>query len=190
MSGFKLASLLLQYPGDELLAGRAELCAAAPRRLRRFVAWWAAEDPDALRAAYVETFDFQRGNSLYLTYHSHGDQRRRGMALLGLKRRFAEAGLFLETDELPDYLPVLLEAAALGATDALASQRPQLEVLRRSLAASGSPYAAVLDAVCAELPRLSRREAARVDDMAAAGPPEERVGLEPYAPPDVAEALR
>ena len=59
------------------------------------------------------TFDFDRRASLHLTYHTYGDRRQRGLELVRLKRRYAEAGLPLEGGELPDYLPVLLEFAAL-----------------------------------------------------------------------------
>ena len=53
--------------------------------------------------------------SLHLTYHTHGDRRQRGLELVRLKRRYAEAGLPFEGGELPDYLPVLLEFASLAA---------------------------------------------------------------------------
>jgi nitrate reductase delta subunit len=51
-----------------------------------------------------------------------------------------------------------------------------------------SPYAAVVDGVCATLPKLGRREASQVREIWHNGPPEEDVGLEslnePFAPPD------
>ncbi|MGW0451019.1 hypothetical protein ACWDWV_37210 [Streptosporangium sandarakinum] len=46
-----------------------------------------------------------------------------------------------------------------------------------------SPYARVLDALCAELPDLSEAERAAVADLALAGPPAEDVGLAPFGPP-------
>jgi nitrate reductase delta subunit len=49
---------------------------------------------------------------MFLTYYSYGDTRKRGMALLRLKRLYAAAGLHLTEDELPDHLAVLLEFAA------------------------------------------------------------------------------
>jgi nitrate reductase molybdenum cofactor assembly chaperone NarJ/NarW len=186
----KLLSLLLQYPTDELLAARAELAAvAASGPLERFAAWWATEEPGELRRAYVETFDFARRNSLYLTYHVHGDRRQRGIALLRLKQRYAAAGLELLDGELPDYLPVMLEFAALAPEDvglaALAESRDAIELVRASLHDAGSPYARLLDAVTALLPGLTGAQAARVRRLAAEGPPTEQVGLEPFAPPEV-----
>jgi nitrate reductase delta subunit len=187
----KLLSLLLQYPSDELLAARAELAAAGggDGRMRRFLDWWAREEPGELRRAYVETFDFTRRNSLYLTYHVHGDRRQRGVALLRLKQRYAAAGLELLDGELPDYLPVMLEFAALAPAEvgvaALAESRDAIELVRASLHEAGSPYALLLDAVAAVLPGLTGAQAARVRRLAAEGPPSEQVGLEPFAPPEV-----
>ena len=44
----------------------------------------------------------------------------------------------------------------------LRSRRADLELLRRALAEAGSPYAHVVAAVCAQLPRLGRRELGQV----------------------------
>lgn len=188
----KLLSLLLQYPTDELLAARGELAEAGAREggpIARFAAWWSGEPADELRRAYVETFDFTRRNALYLTYHVHGDRRQRGVALLRLKQGYAAAGLELLDGELPDYLPVMLEFAALAPPEvglaALAEARDALELVRTSLHGNGSPYALLLDAVADLLPGLTGAQAARVRRLAAEGPPSEEVGLEPFAPPEV-----
>jgi nitrate reductase molybdenum cofactor assembly chaperone NarJ/NarW len=185
----KLLSLLLQYPSDELLAVRAELAAAAEGPVGGFARWWAAEPPEELQRTYVETFDFTRRNSLHLTYHVHGDRRQRGVALLRLKQRYAAAGLDLLEGELPDYLPVMLEFAALAPPDvglaALAEMRDAIELVRSSLHEAASPYAPLIDAVAGLLPGLTGAQAARVRRLAAEGPPTEEVGLEPFAPPEV-----
>ena len=188
----KLLSILLQYPTDDLLAARAELAEAGALSgggIERFVDWWAREPAGELQRAYVETFDFTRRNSLYLSYHVHGDRRQRGVALLRLKQRSAAAGLELLDGELPDYLPVMLEFAALAPPDvglaALVEARDALELVRTSLHVDRSPYALLLDAVAELLPGLTGAQAARVRRLAAEGPPSEQVGLEPFAPPEV-----
>ena len=186
----KLLSLLLQYPGDELLAAREDLreAAAGPRALERFLDWYCAAPAAELQSRYVETFDFTKRASLHLTYHTLGDRRQRGMALLNLKQRYAAAGLDLLDGELPDYLPVMLEFAALAPEPglaALARHREALELVRAALHDVDSPWAALLDAVCATLPALTRLQGARVRRLAAEGPPFEEVGLEPFAPPEV-----
>ncbi|HXM57682.1 MAG TPA: nitrate reductase molybdenum cofactor assembly chaperone [Candidatus Dormibacteraeota bacterium] len=193
---YKLLSVLLQYPDEalvEALPAIADAIAALPspwrRPLTRFHGHLAATPPVALRQAYVETFDLQRRASLYLTYFTHGDTRRRGMALLALKRRYAAAGLVLAAGELPDYLPLMLEFAALAPSGAgepvLADHRAGLELLRLALRERGSPYADVLDAVCAGLPSPAREELETVRRLAVEGPPTEQVGLQPFAPPEV-----
>ena len=186
----KLLSLFLQYPTDDLLAAREELASEVHRgSLERFAGWWAARQARELRQSYVETFDFTRRNSLHLTYHVHGDRRQRGIALLRLKQRYASVGLELLDGELPDYLPVMLEFAALAPEDvgiaALAECRDAIELVRASLHDAGSPYAYALDAVARRLPGLTKAQARRVARLAAEGPPSEQVGLEPFAPPEV-----
>lgn len=188
----KLLSLLLQYPTDQLVAARADLAGAGARHggaIERFVKWWASEPAAELERTYVETFDFTRRNSLYLSYHVHGDRRQRGVALLRLKQRYAAAGFDLLDGELPDYLPVMLEFAALAPEDvglaALAESRDAIELVRASLHSDRSPYALLLDAVAELLPGLTGAQAARVRRLAAEGPPSEQVGLEPFAPPEV-----
>jgi nitrate reductase delta subunit len=203
---YKLCSLLLQYPGEELLEGREEIAAAlaglprspATAALERFLAWWSQSDPGALAAHYVETIDLNKRSGLYLTFYSDGDKRERGSALVRLKRLYRAAGLPLEgTTELPDYLPVMLEFAAAAPRGrgelVLREHRAALELVRLSLRDLASPYAELLDAVCQTLGAPSSAERALVGQLAAAGPPQELVGLEPFAPPEVmpsAEARR
>jgi nitrate reductase delta subunit len=199
---YKLLSVLLRYPDARLSDARDEVAAAVealPRSpekepLRSFVRYLADGRPGALEQTYVETFDLQRRTSLYLTYYLHGDTRKRGMALLRLKRLYATAGLELAREELPDYLPLVLEFAALAPAGAgesvLREHRSSLELLRANLHTADSPYANLLDAVCAGLPRLTPLEREHVRRLAADGPPDERVGLQPFAPPEVMPEAR
>ena len=188
---FKLSSLLLQYPGDELLAARGELlaeCGRLGRRrpaklLREACERWVAVEPSDLRRSYVETFDFRRRSSLYLTFHSYGDRRERGSALIALKQRYDAAGFDLDGPELPDFLPLILEFCALApeaGLEVLLEHRESLEVLRAELGERESLWAPIIAAICATLPSITRRQRARVERMAAEGPPTEQVGLEPY----------
>jgi nitrate reductase delta subunit len=191
-----LLSFLLRYPDARVAAARGEVAeevAALPdgpqrAALERFLAAW-TPDATAFAARYVETFDLRRRASLHLTYYAHGDTRGRGMALLRLKKLYRAAGLPLDCAELPDHVAVMLAFAALAppgqGETLLAEHRPALELLRLSLHDLSSPYAHVLDAVVAGLPELGVRERAEVARLAREGPPEEAVGLEPYAPSDV-----
>ncbi len=199
---WKLLSVLLRYPDQRLFDAREEIeaaIAALPRgHARESLAAFAAElgrrSAAELAEAYVETFDLHRRTSLYLTYYLHGDTRKRGMALLRIRRLYRAVGLEQAGSELPDYLPLVLEFAALAPGDAgetlLREHRPALELLRQGLHERESPYAHLLDALCAGLPRLSPVERERVRRLAADGPPSEQVGLQPFAPPELMPGAR
>ncbi|MFD6107157.1 nitrate reductase molybdenum cofactor assembly chaperone, partial [Nocardia salmonicida] len=144
-------------------------------------------DTPAIEVAqsYVETFDMRRRASLHLTFYAFGDTRKRGMALLRFKHAYRQAGVELGDEELPDHLPVLLEFAAtidpIGGERLLGEHVPVMELLRLSLGDNNSPYSGVLGAVLTTLPPVTTADRRRIAELAAQGPPEEEVGLEPYA---------
>lgn len=106
--------------------------------------------------------------------------------MLGFKTAYRAAGFVPSEDELPDYLPLVLEFAALAPRGILLlrSERADLELLRKALREAQTPYVAVIDAVCAQLPKLRRRDLSLVREHWKTGPPHEDVGLEPFAPPE------
>lgn len=192
----RLAALLLDYPDRELFAATRELQAAAGHipvsagghELRAFLDRRAAQEELLAQEEYVATFDFNKRASLYLSYYRDGDRRQRGATLLGLKRRYRDAGLELTGGELPDYLPAMLEFAALVPSEGeavLRRMRPGIELLRASLRDLHSPYAEVLDAVTTVLPAMSAADLDEARRIALEGPPEEQVGLQPFAPPEI-----
>jgi len=194
VSPFKLASVLLQYPTSALFTGLDELDRAAagtsPKASREafagFLGWLRATDPSAVAEHYVATFDLRRRCALYLTYYRYGDTRKRGMSLLAFKNSYRSAGYVPADQELPDYLPMVLDFAALTprGTALLHAHRADLELLRRALHQAETPYAGLLAAVCTQLHGLGRRELALVHKAWEEGPPREDVGLEPFAPPE------
>ncbi|MEU4428574.1 nitrate reductase molybdenum cofactor assembly chaperone [Actinoplanes sp. NPDC024001] len=181
---FQLAALLVSYPDEELLAAGDDLRAAAAGvdGFERFLDWLLTVSPIEAQRHYVQTFDLRRRSGLYLTYYLHGDTRKRGMALLILKQRYRAHGLRLADGELPDLLPVVLEfAATVGPGDGeapLRQHRQGIELLRTALHETRTPYASVLDEVCAALPDLTEADRAAVAALAADGPPLETVGLD------------
>ena len=187
---FDLASLLLSYPDAELWDAATSLADAAAaiedeetrRLLTHFLVWFAASDSADVERHYVRTFDLRRRSGLYLTYYLHGDTRKRGIALLTLKQRYRAAGFTVTDRVLPDFLPVVLEFAATagpGQGEApLRQHRQGLGVLATALHEAGSPYAAVVDAVCAVLPEMTEADRAAIAALAAEGPLDELVGLE------------
>ncbi|MEV6108862.1 nitrate reductase molybdenum cofactor assembly chaperone [Streptomyces sp. NPDC051940] len=178
------AARCLVYPDVEFAAGRPllrEALTGADTPLWEFLEYAAATPPEELAAHYVEVFDFKSRRCLYLTWWSDGDTRRRGMSLVRLKETYRAYGLDFSGEELPDFLPAVLEFSALTGTDELLrAHRPALELLRLSLLDHGTPYAHVLTAVCATLPGPSPKDRAAAAAMARSGPPREDVGLEPY----------
>ena len=193
-TAWQIQSLLMGYP-DEALLGRPPLLRAATwtlpaplaEPLTAFLDHLQAVPLSELAADYVATFDHRRKFSPYLTYFAYGDTRKRGMALLRFKHAYRAAGLELDDGELPDHLAVVLEFAAyhpvVGAR-LLTEHRAGLELMRLGLRETGSPWAAVLESVSATLAPLGVRDADAVARLAAEGPPEEEVGLAPFAPPE------
>jgi nitrate reductase molybdenum cofactor assembly chaperone NarJ/NarW len=192
-------SLLLDYPDEDLLT-RIDLLRSASdalptaigESLRTFLRHLGSTPLPELQADYVATFDTRRRCNLFLTYFAHGDTRKRGMALLRFKQTYLSAGFELDDRssrgaELPDHLCVVLEFAATGdrdlGRDLMLDHRAGLELLRLSLRDTGSPWAALLDVVTATLPPLRGDERDAVRRLAAEGPPEEEVGLAPFAHP-------
>ena len=187
-------SLLLDYP-DEAMLQRSELLRSASWELpppignaiRSFLDHLGSTPLPRLQADYVETFDTRRRCNLFLTYFAHGDTRKRGMALLRFKQTYLDSGFELADAELPDHLCVVLEYAAtvdqVRGRDLMLDHRAGLELLRLSLQDLGSPWASLVDAVTASLPPLRGDERDAVARLAAEGPPEEEVGLAPFAAP-------
>ena len=198
---YQAASILLQYPDDEVLA-RLPLVRRAVEALPPVAATPLVPLLDRLETAppitvqtdYVELFDLRRRCCLYLTYYAYGDTRKRGMALLAFKHAYRKAGVELADSELPDHLAVVLEFAATADLEAgrklLLDNRAGLELLGLALRDAGSPYAGVVTAVSGTLPRLRGDERDVVRRLVAEGPPGEDVGLEPFAPPDYMGAGR
>ena len=159
------ASLLLDYPSPaspevtELVeAALGELPRSAARlQLDRFLTWWDELDAAEREQTYVATFDLDRGLTLYLTERRHRTARERGAALLDLRRAYRLDGADVSCDELPDYLPLMLEVAAHVPTARalLAAERGALEDLAALLTERESAFGLVVAAVLSVLPTAS-----------------------------------
>ncbi|BCJ85186.1 nitrate reductase molybdenum cofactor assembly chaperone [Effusibacillus dendaii] len=162
---FQLVSWLLEYPNSEwwnlaeLEADVEEITAPEPRSmLRSFLEVLANSDMEEMAERYVNTFDFRANTTLYLTYSSIGEERERGQVLVRLKDYFHQFGFEVTDQELPDYLPLLLEFAAVAPIEATAKAmrdfRGAIEKLRTELLKYESPYAGLLEAVLAAADRF------------------------------------
>jgi nitrate reductase molybdenum cofactor assembly chaperone NarJ/NarW len=192
---FGCASVLLSYPdagfADDL-AAVADALGRLPKsrtrtRLEEACTWLAQMPATEAAACYVDTFDLRRKRSMHVTYYRHGDTRERGMALTALVDAYRAAGIRVVSGELPDFLPALLELAAVSPAGAavLGEHRLALDALGADLEQGNSPYGPVVTAVTDALGVGSRADRDAVRRYRAQGPPSERVGLEPFAPPEV-----
>ena len=158
---FKVLAHLLSYPDAAIRAhlgemrdalhAEAALSASRLAELDALIAALQRLDPLDNESAYVELFDRGRSTSLHLFEHVHGDSRDRGPAMIDLAQTYEKAGLYLSPDELPDYLPVVLQFVstqpARQAREFLAEMAHILNALFNALQQRGTLYAGVLGAL-------------------------------------------
>ncbi len=163
MAIYKILSALLDYPEQDLIDHVAEIRAeigrdagidqAEEEALLAFLDHLVTMPLTEQQATYVKTFDLTPEHSLHLTHHLFGDDndRNRGPALIDLGELYKDYGISMTTNELPDYLPLILEFAAMledsEATTFLSDANKVLKVLTDNLTKAGSPYAPLLSIV-------------------------------------------
>ncbi len=158
-------SALLCYPEAELLAALPELQAALHEwealqtqsdSLQTFLDYLQQHSLRDLQERYVATFDRNRNHALYIFEHVYGEDRDRGSAMVDLLEEYRSHGFELGNDELPDYLPALLEyfaqVPAEHAQKLLGDAVHVIAHIGNKLAASGSPYAVLLQGIVALSP--------------------------------------
>lgn len=157
----KCLSLLLAYPSTEIqneiealgaaLEADGQLSGAALDALAPLMALYADADIWDLQESYVELFDRSRTLSLNLFEHLHGESRDRGGAMVDLLETYRSGGFDLETSELPDHLPVLLEYLSTRPVgevrELLVDASHILGALHTRLTRRTSPYAGVFAAL-------------------------------------------
>jgi nitrate reductase delta subunit len=157
----RLLAALLTYPDaglrahlhemSALLAADAALGRTRLAEVQALIRHLSVSNPLDAEVAYVELFDRGRATSLYLFEHVHGDSRDRGPAMIDLGETYAKAGLLLTPDELPDYLPVMLEFVSTQppreARHFLDEIGHLLNAIFGALRLRGSPYASLLGAL-------------------------------------------
>jgi nitrate reductase delta subunit len=135
----------------EILRSEGALAAARQAELDALIDALASADPLETEASYVQLFDRGRATSLHLFEHVHGDSRDRGPAMIDLAQTYEKAGLYLAPDELPDYLPAVLEFVSTQppreARAFLGEMAHIFNALFGTLRERASPYASVLGAL-------------------------------------------
>ncbi|MFV2029770.1 nitrate reductase molybdenum cofactor assembly chaperone [Neisseria sp. S1] len=157
-------SALLCYPEAELIDALPEFqtalsetpALAAQPQLQNFLDYLRNNTLIELQQNYVRTFDQNRNHALYIFEHVYGEDRGRGSAMVDLLEEYRNGGFTLESNELPDYLPVLLEFFAHIEADKaqklLGDAVHVIAHIGKKLEASGSPYAVLLQALSALSP--------------------------------------
>lgn len=161
MRTLKLLGFFLTYPEQDhvLVAKEAVslwesekwLSGATINNLQEALKNFEQKDLLDLQENYVALFDRTPSLSLHLFEHIHGDSRDRGQALVDLLSVYEDAGLYIGTEEMPDYLPLFAEYMAslppAEASDSMGSIVNILSSLAERLKNRDSFYAAFLHAM-------------------------------------------
>jgi len=117
---YSLVSTLLQYPESEWKKELQNLDVvhefpdeSIRMPILRFLTYVKNTSFHNLCENYVYTFDFYDKTTLYLTHTVFKDNRDRGTVLSQMRRQMMELGMEFTTEELPDYLPLILEFASI-----------------------------------------------------------------------------
>ena len=120
MISLKIISRLLDYPSAALFAAAPELINLVNNNLELdpphqaklvgFIEQLTARDIYDAQESYDLLFDRGRALSLLLFEHVHGESRDRGQAMVDLINVYKTKGFVLETEQLPDYIPLYLES--------------------------------------------------------------------------------
>lgn len=186
-----VCSMLLQYPDEKLISRIPEIRAvldesdkSVTESLDSFLLYIESTRLIAVQEHFVAIFDLKRKASPYLSFWTDGDTRNRGIGILKFKQAYLDSGFEIVDYELADHLAVVLEFAAVGDVstgEALLTEfSGAINLINSSLEKLNSPYKDVLKCVVKTMPDLSPEIRAKMMEMAAAGPPVESVGLEPF----------
>ena len=161
MKTFKLLGLLLTYPegsvykaSDELLSilrKEAILPEKSINRIAQFLDEQTRKNLMDAQENYVETFDRGRAHCLHLFEHIHGESRDRGQAMVDLSETYASKGLYIDSNELPDYLPLFMEYLSRctfdEASNLLGDAIDIIAMIGAKLKQRKSPYGEVFEAI-------------------------------------------
>lgn len=164
---FGAISAVLSYPEKRFINDQFLLVDTFqdPKTLALMTAFW--EEISALTfgeitETYVDTFDFNKKTTLYMTFYKFEDARERGQMLAKLKVLYEMFGLLPDDAELTDYLPLMLEFIDAGDwyMDERSGDSIELLIgviedgsyhLLQALEEAGNPYRFVMEAMRNEL---------------------------------------
>lgn len=119
MQVFKVISALMDYPQEGVIQHKDELkniivsdqilTDESKQAMCDFLEAQCKLDILDWQSDYDALFERGRNLSLLLFEHVHGESRDRGQAMVDLMEQYKTAGLALDKNELPDYIPLFLE---------------------------------------------------------------------------------
>lgn len=158
---YKILSLLLSYPNDELqnflpevereLREEALLQADRIDEIGEFCKRFNYLDLTDWQGEYVQLFDYSRSVSLHIFEHIKGDSRDRGQAMVNLIEFYKEKGMYLTARELPDYIPAFLEflstLSIAKAAELLGETVNIMDKINIALSDGNNPYSFIFKAI-------------------------------------------
>lgn len=169
---YSIISYLLQYPSKEITFSMTAIKETIgdmehPQLYMHFSSFfhWIGDMTEAeWEEHYIQTFDFGKKTNLYISYDLKGEDKERGTVLLNIKQAYRAGGFKVDSDELPDYLPMMLEFCAHAEPDdrrnLIETYYPQIKGIREGLVEAQSGYTFILDALLVTLERDGIRSAA------------------------------
>ena len=153
-----------------VMDGLAEPADPAHKHIERFWELMHGYSMEEIEEMYVQTFDFQKDSTLYMTYFKFEDSKERGQMLAKLKILYQMFGLDMPDQELSDYLPLMCEFIYAAKWDGYPQAEKDFSVLAsviedgtyhllKSLEKSGSPYYHLVKALRETLKACIRQEA-------------------------------
>lgn len=156
---YSIISYLLQYPSDEIKQSMPVIKETIGEmehpqlymHLSSFFHWINDLSEADWEETYIQTFDFGKKTNLYISYDLKGEDKERGTVLLNLKQAYQAGGFKVDCDELPDYLPMMLEFCAHADPEdrraMITTYLPQINGIREGLVEAQSGYTFILDAL-------------------------------------------
>lgn len=153
-----------------VVEGLTEPSDPAYEHIKRFWELMHGYSMEEIEEMYVQTFDFQKDSTLYMTYFKFQDSKERGQMLAKLKILYQMFGLDMPDHELSDFLPLMCEFIYAAEWEGYPQAEKDFSVLvsviedgtyhlLKSLEKNGSPYYHLVKALRETLKACIRQEA-------------------------------
>jgi nitrate reductase delta subunit len=154
----KIVSLLLQYPDTGLTAcldaieeASREMSGQSKTVIRGFLAHLGRTPMIRLQEEYTRLFDLNPSTCLNLSYHKWGNEKKRGEGLARLGSLYRQEGFEPASNELTDFLPMVLEFLSIATPEAaslvLNELGNEIHGLALRLREMGSPYGDLMELI-------------------------------------------